>query len=159
MVVLGVFALPLSGCGCGSSTETAAAPQGVIQASFGSPSATAAQTSAGLAGDETWDVRIFNFSDALILDMGLRELGSSDAWVGGLAGHDPATFGEGTNGGSYWLTVPRGAYEVFVETDQGMLTVSGFTPTTTLSDGRSVPGPAEVYVWGSELQGPVAALP
>lgn len=156
--IVSLFALALMGCGCGSSTEaaTASAPQ-ATQASFGSPTAAATLTD---DDDETWDIRIFNFSSAQILDAGLRELGSNDPWIGGLSGHDPATFGAGINGGSYWLTVPRGAYEVFVETDRGTFTVSGFTPTATLDDGRVVPAPAQVSVWEDDVLGaPIPTVP
>jgi hypothetical protein len=144
-----LLCLSLAACG-GGSGALPAGEQPVIQASFGSATAGAA-----LTGAETWDITIFNFSDAQILDMGLRDFGSSNAYIGGLSGHNPATFGLGQNGGAYWLTVPQGGYEIMIETDKGTLTVSGFTPIDTAPDGSRVPGPARVYLWGSDFQGTI----
>ena len=140
-------------CG-GGSPAVPAGGDGVIQAAFGSPTASAA-----LTGAETWDITVHNFSDALILDMGLREFGSSSAYTGGLSGHNPATFGNGPQGGAYWLTVPQGGYEIFIETDKGTIQVSGFTPTATLPDGTRVPAPAQIYIWGTDFVGQVPPTP
>ena len=146
--LLALCALTLAACGGGSPALPAG--DAVIEASFGSPTPGQA-----LTGNETWDITVFNFSNALILDMGLRPFGTSNAYTGGLSGHNPATFGAGANGGAYWTTVPRGGYEIFIETDKGRVEVLGYTPTVTLPDGSFAPAPAHIYIWGSDFVGQI----
>lgn len=141
--------LSLAACG-GGGAALQGVEQPVIQASFGS-----AKAGAALTGGETWDITVFNFSNAQIIDLGLREFGSTSAFLGGLSGHNPATYGSGANGGAFWMTVPQGGYEIRIETDRGTLTTNGFTPTYEAPGGQLVPGPAAIYIWGTDFQGTI----
>ncbi len=147
--MIAVCALTLAACGGGASTAPAREP--VLQAAFGSPDAPAHL----VPGEYLVDIRVFNYSNAQILDMGLRPFGSNGPFTGQLMDHNPVTYGLGINGGILWQTVPNGGYQFFIETDKGRLDFSGFTPEVELPNGSFVPGPAHIYLWSLDFTGRV----
>lgn len=79
--------------------------------------------------------------------MGLRRLGTSDAWSGSGVG---GSFGaKGT--GQPWLEVEPGGYEIYIETSQGRLQGYGYSPTFTVPNGDVLAGPIEIYVWAADV--------
>ena len=140
-------ALALAACGGGG---TAVAPTGgdssVLQLSFGSetPGATGTTT-------DTTVVCIMNYTNASILEAGIRPFGSTEAYQGSLTGHDPATFGAAANGGAAWVELGAGAYEGFLETDQGRLEFHGNVKLVTLPDGTYTVAPTCLYLFTFDL--------
>lgn len=145
------IALGLAACGGGGPDALPASAGGagpVLQASFGGDAPAAAITAIPVT------IRVFNYSNANILDMGIRPFGETTAWQGSLLGQDPTTYGKGAGGGIDWVTVPVGGYEVFIETDLGRIDTVGWIQTVTLPSGQVIPAPTDVYLWGLDFDPP-----
>lgn len=143
-----VAALSLAACG-GGGTDAAAVDGGdtqVFQLSFGSETAGAT----GLTTD-TVVVCIQNYTNAQILEAGIRPFGSTGAYQGSLTGHNPATFGSAANGGAAWVELGVGAYEGFLETDLGRFEFGGHVPIVELPDGTYTAGPTCLYLFTFDL--------
>jgi hypothetical protein len=140
--------MSLAACGGGGGVApTPADTLEPLQASFG-----VSQPLTGNPITPSVDVRVYNYSNAYITDMGLRPLGTQDAWIGQPAGWVPPYYGaKGT--GNPWLSVAPGGYEIFVQTNFGTIHASGYTPTLSLPSGDVVAGPVDVYIWRGDLDG------
>ena len=137
--VILVLAAVAAGCGGGSPEPVS----GAVEMSFGVPAFAPA------SGVSEFPVRVFNYSSAGILDMGVRPVGTTE-WMGGLSGHDPFTFGAPHQGGTPWVVLDHGTYEVFVETTQGRIQAIGHTAVVEIL-GRFYPAPTDVYLFGGDL--------
>ena len=151
-----------AGCGGASAPVGGGGGDSILSLSFGS----GAPPIIPVPGEVP--VRIFNFSNAQILDLGYRSLFSTDAFQGGIAGLTPAQQGQISNGSIEWVSLEQGGYEIFVETDRGTLHAQGFVGTVEIPDGvdvngnpktRTVLAPSDLYIFEFDFDAPQGGNP